>query len=831
MRFLNLLCALALGVGSVRAADALAAAPAAELSVGHEDSPGAVRLVLGQTVADIYYDAKDAKLIGIAAGLLAGDVERVTGKKPRVVSDPGRLGADAVIVGSVGHSALIDRLIAEGKIDAAGISGQWETSRLQVVTRPLPNVERALVIVGSDRRGTAYGVFTLSAAIGVSPWYWWADVTPDHQDALVVKPQSRQEGPPSVKYRGIFINDEDWGLEPWAAKTFEPAQGNIGPKTYEKVFELLLRLKGNYLWPAMHPVSTEFGRIPANLSLADDWGIVMGASHTEAMNRNNVAWPTEGTGEWRYDTNSANLLAYWEQWARLRGPYEAVWTLGLRGVHDSAMLGPSDPDARKSLVEQAIGGQRELLRKYVNPDLGQVPQLFAPYKEVLELYQRGMKVPDDVTMLWTDDNFGYIRQLSTPEEQQRSGAAGIYYHISYLGRPRSYVWLNTTPPALIWEEMTKAYAYGANRIWVANVGDIKPGEIGMEFWLRLGWDIHAYDRLSVAHYLTDWATREFGREQGPAIAGVMSRYYRLGFARKPEAMDTVSFNPAEAVQRLADYDALVQAAGELNGRLPANRRDAFYELVLYPVKICALLNHVFLGADSAAAMQQIGVETDYYNETLAGGKWRYTMTTKGTTNPTYAFLWPTDPVPAPAAASAPAATPELSVNAGHFTRSLARGGSEWLPVAGLGRNADALTVFPTTTPSITQPGQITAQAPELDYDFVSAGAGSVQVTVYAVPTHRINATRGLRYAVAIDDQPPQLVDFEQASGDSTNPVWQQDVIHNASVTRTQHPLARPGPHTLRVFMVDPGVVLEKFVVSSRPLPASEFGPPETVPGQ
>lgn len=826
----NFLCALAVATGAVRAAEAPAApltAPVAELAIGHEDSPGAVRLVLGGTVADIYVDSRDTKLVGIAAGLLADDVDRVTGRKPRVVNDPRQLGADAVIVGSIGHSALIDQLVASGKIDATGVTGQWETYRLQVVARPIPNVERALVILGSDRRGAAYGIFTLSQEIGVSPWYWWADVTPQHQDALVVQPQSFKEGPPSVRYRGIFINDEDWGLEPWSAKTFEPEQGNIGPKTYAKVFELLLRLKGNYLWPAMHPVSTEFGRIPANVSLADDWGIVMGASHTEAMNRNNVLWPKEGTGEWRYDTNRANLLAYWEQWAKQRGPYEAVWTLGIRGVHDSAMLGPADPDAKMKVVEQAIDGQRDLLKKYVNPDLGKVPQLFAPYKEVLELYQRGMKVPDDVTILWTDDNFGYIRQLSTPEEQKRSGAAGIYYHISYLGRPRSYVWLDTTPPALIWEEMTKAYDYGADRVWVTNMGDIKPGEIGMEFWLRLAWDIHAYDRQSVANYLTDWATREFGREQGPAIAGVMSRYYRLGFARKPEAMDNTSFNPAEAGQRLADYDSILEAAEGINDRLPADRRAAFYELVLYPVKISALVNHVYLGADPAEALKQITAETDYYNNTLAGGKWRHLMTVKGTTSASYGFQWPTGSSPSRGAASAPAASPELSVNAEHFTRNLSRNGAEWRPIAGLGRNADALAVFPTITPSITLPGQIILQSPELDYDFVTPNAGSFQVTVYAVPTHRINATRGLRYAVAIDGQQPQLVDFEQASGDSTNRVWQQNVIRNASVTRTQHTLPDPGHHTLKVFMVDPGVVLEKFVVSSHPLPESEFGPPET----
>ena len=304
----------------------------ADLSITHEDSPGAVKLVLGNAAADIYVDAKDTKLTNIAAGLLADDVERVTGKKPRVLNDATQLGSDAVIVGSIGHSEVIDKLIAENKIDVADVRGKWETYKLQVVANPLPNVASALVIVGSDRRGSAYGVFTLSNEIGVSPWYWWAEVTPRHQDSLVVKPATIKDGPPSVKYRGIFINDEDWGLEPWAAKTFEPEQGNIGPKTYAKVFEMLLRLKANYIWPAMHPVSTEFGKIDRNITEADEWGIVMGASHPEAMNRNNVDWPKLNLGEWRYDTNRANVLAYWEEWAKKRGPYEAIWTVGMRAT-------------------------------------------------------------------------------------------------------------------------------------------------------------------------------------------------------------------------------------------------------------------------------------------------------------------------------------------------------------------------------------------------------------------------------------------------------------------------------------------------------------------
>jgi hypothetical protein len=818
-------------IGPIAALAVIFAAPAiwaqsVKSLIAHQPSPGAVDL----KAAAVYVDSGDFKLANIAAGLLCDDVQRVTGAKPALITDPAKLSGQAIIVGTIGYSPVLDQLIAQGRFDATGITGQWETYRLAVVANPLPNVPSALVIAGSDRRATAYGVFDLSEAIGVSPWYWWADATPVHQDALYVQTGSVKDGPPSVRYRGIFINDEDWGLEPWAAKTFEPQQHNIGPKTYAKAFELLLRLHANFLWPAMHPVSTEFGRIPENIKLADEWGIVMGASHTEAMNRNNVLWPKEGTGPWRYDTNHDNVLAYWEAWAKLRGPYEAVWTLGIRGVHDAAMLGPPDVPSRIKIVETAIADQRELIKKYVNPDVEKVPQAFTPYKEVLTLYQHGLKVPDDVTLLWPDDNFGYIRQLSTPAEQKRAGAAGIYYHISYLGHPRSYVWLNTTPPPLIWEEMSKAFDYGANRVWVCNVGDIKPGEIGMEFFLRLGWNIHAYDHTNVPQYLTDFAAREFGPDLAQPVADLLARYYHLGFIRKPEAMDTDSFNFKEAADRKAAYAALMDDATAIGKKLPADKQDEYFELVLYPVRAAGLTNDIFLDAQNGRPtgedMKSLASETNYYNTTLAGGKWRYMMTEKGTDSTTWGFKWPAVAANSQLSVEISSAAPLVSIEAEHFTRNQARSGAQWETIAGLGRTADAVAVYPTTTPSITDPAQIVTQSPELDYDFTLPQGGPAQVTVYAIPTHRIHDGRGLRYAVAIDDEAPKIIGFEQNAGD-TNREWGQNVIRNTAVTVTDHTLVAPGKHTLKVFMVDPGVLLEKLVVSFGAPPASDLGPPET----
>ncbi len=332
IRAINILTLLSL----IEAAHAGDAPPMLAQSAGPND----VLLAADAAVADIYVDSKDAMVAQIAAKLLSEDVERVTAHKPAVKNDKTALGKTAILVGTIGKSSLIDALIEGGKLDVSGVRGKWESSVLTTIDDPLPNVQRALVIAGSDRRGTAFGVFELSEQIGVSPWYWWADVTPAHRSTLSVKQGTHVIGEPSVKYRGIFINDEDWGLRPWASTTFDPHFGNIGPRTYEKVFELLLRLKANYLWPAMHPAASktkvaggtrEFGTVDENIKLADDWAIVMGASHAEPMNRANVAWNEKRQGPWRYDTNRDAIRRFWQEWASKRGPYESTWTLGLAG--------------------------------------------------------------------------------------------------------------------------------------------------------------------------------------------------------------------------------------------------------------------------------------------------------------------------------------------------------------------------------------------------------------------------------------------------------------------------------------------------------------------
>jgi hypothetical protein len=618
---------------------------------------GDFELVHNQRAADVLVSTDDFKVVRIATDDFAIDVERVTGVRPSVRTEATGLSQHAVLVGTLGKSPFIDRLAREGKLDAKSLRGRWESFLIATVKDPLPGVRTGLVIAGSDRRGTAFGVYELSQAAGVSPWYWWADVVPRHRRELFVVAGTRQMGPPSVKYRGVFLNDEDWGLQPWAAKTHEPETGDVGPKTYARLFELLLRLKANTVWPAMHEVTRAFNSDPRNRMVADDYAIVMGSSHAEPMLRNNVSEWKAKPEEYNYLTNPKGVRRYWEERVEENGRYENLYTLGMRGIHDSAIQGPKTQPERVKVLEQIFADQRAMLARHVNPDVTKVPQVFVPYKEVLSDYRKGLKVPEDVTIVYTDDNFGYIRSFPTSEERARPGGFGVYYHISYLGRPLSYLWLETTPPALVWEEMSKAYRNGARQFWVLNVGDLKPAEAVTEFFMQMAWDDRRWRRDNLHDFLKQWAAREFGRASAAEIASMMEEYYRLGFARKPEHlqwyMPGEPYRPSEfahfdygdeAGARLEAYDSLMSRASNLYTKIPAELRPAYYQLVLYPVRGATLNNRRVFAAEKAALYAAQGrasaawwakqatdadrladAETVFYNERLSGGKWRYIM--------------------------------------------------------------------------------------------------------------------------------------------------------------------------------------------------------------
>jgi hypothetical protein len=826
--------------------------------VSEQSSSGAFPLVVNGKAASIVTSPEDFKVAHLAATDLAADIQRVTGAKSTVATFPSVSGP-AVLVGTLGHSALIDGLVAAGKLDVKNLQGAWESFVITTVANPLPTVPSAIVIAGSDRRGTAFGVYELSQAIGVSPWYWWTDVAPEKKSALYVAAGTRRFGPPSVQYRGIFINDEDWGLQPWAAKTYEPETGDLGPKTYAKVFELLLRLKANTLWPGMHPSTKAFNHYPRNKQVADDYAIVMGSSHAEPMLRNNVDEWTAPKETYNYVSNREGVLAYWEQRLKENGKFENIYTLGMRGIHDSNMVGPKTDAERIATLEKIFTDQRALIAKHARPpgwnprsarvgsDVGgvlhpdapatsaqnasgyktpptktasptleSIPQMFCAYKEVLALYRQGLKVPDDVTIVWPDDNFGYVRNFASPEELMRPGGFGVYYHISYLGAPLSYLWLSTTPTALIWEEMRKAYDHGARKIWIVNVGDIKPGEIGTEFFLQMAWDIDRWHAGNLKDVLPQWAAREFGASVAPNIANVMETYYRLNFARRPEHLQWWLRNERprpspltkqEIDARITAFSVLTVQASELESRLRPASRDAYHQLVGYPVLGSALANFRYFYGElgdverASAADAELKEITRHYNEEFAGGRWRGMTSLEPADRQfqsmrVYPWALPNfSPKPARTDATGPVIASTRSV------ARASRSGATWTDIHGLG-----VGLLPFTAPSF-DPAKLAAAAPHIDYEVHFPAAGEWRLSLRLLPTHPIVPGRGLRVGVGLGDSAPQLVAYTGADGSAE---WAQGVLNNYVTAATTLIIPTPGPHRLRLYGVDAGVVVREL---------------------
>jgi len=798
---------------------------ACSLARADTSSPPAAEFVLAdqQQAIPFWIEASTDRAIARAADDVRSDIARVADARPALLGElPTTPPRQFVLAGVVGHSAAIDQLARSGRLDLSALRGAWESFVLATVENPFPGVDRALIVAGSDRRGAIYGLYEISAAIGVSPWHWWADVTPPPRTRLALPGEFRRFGPPSVKYRGIFLNDEDWGLQPWAAKTFEPETGDIGPKTYARLFELLLRLKANTVWPAMHPTTRAFNHYPRNKEVADAYGIVMGSSHAEPMLRNNVDEWTAPKEDYNYVTNRAGVLRYWEQRVAENGRYENIYTLGMRGIHDSNMQGPTTDAQRIRILEQVFADQRALIARYVRPDVTAVPQMFCAYKEVLDLYRQGLRVPDDVTIVSPDDNFGYIRHFLSPTERTRPGGGGVYYHLSYLGRPLSYLWLGTTPPALIWTEMHKAFEHGADRIWIANVGDLKPAEIGTEFFLQLAWDIRRWQPDTLPQFLEEWAAREFGADSAQEIAAILNEFYVLNFARKPEHLQWWlpreprrfnNFTDAEIDQRLAAFSRLSAHVAALRARMAPSRQDAFYELVYYPVVGAALANERFFAGERGAldvarsADARLIAETRYFNEELAGGKWRGFMTLEPASNEWASMRiapWSPPAEPRPAIPT-PAPGTRLTLDAAEFVSAAPRGGAVWTVVPGLGRSGRAATPLPTTFASVNA-GDATASAPRLDYSVTFPAAGTFRLELELLPTHPLDG-QSQRLAVALDDQPPVVITLGNDDGSSR---WAQGVLSNVRTAATSLNVTRSGAHTLRLFALDPGIVLDRL---------------------
>jgi Glycosyl hydrolase family 115/Gylcosyl hydrolase family 115 C-terminal domain/Glycosyl hydrolase family 67 N-terminus len=922
------------------------------------DKPDNFAIVRSGRASSIYVDANDYPGVQRAAANLRADIYRVTGCTPALLHGNDSPGSDVIVVGTLGKSALIERLVREGKIDVRAIEGKWESFTVQTVSNAFPGTKQAVVIVGSDKRGSIYGIYDMSEQIGVSPWYWWADVPVRRHEALGVRPGTYTQGPPAVKYRGIFLNDEAPALTGWVKEKY----GNYNHQFYEKVFELLLRLKGNYLWPAMW--NNAFSEDdPLNPKLADEYGIVMGTSHHEPMTRAQQEWKRHGTGPWDYARNAEVLREFWRGGLQKNAGYEDVVTLGMRGDGDL----PMSDTANIQLLEQIVAEQRKIIADVYQRNVATVPQDWALYKEVMEYYDKGMRVPDDVTLLWCDDNWGNIRRLPTAEERQRAGGSGIYYHFDYVGDPRSYKWINTNSLPKVWEQMNMALQYGADRIWIVNVGDLKPMEIPMEFFLSLAWDPQRWPKEKISEFGQLWAEREFGSRYASAIAEIVARYAKFNARRKPELLEPTTYsliNYREAETVALEFQKLTERAEAIYAKLPQDTKDAFYELVLYPVKASAVVNQLYIAvgknrlyaqqgrastndlADEAERLLREDAElSSYYNHTLAGGKWDHMM---DQTHIGYTFwneppinnmpavrrielpqmasmgvavegsesAWPdsANPPAVPdfdvfeqqkrfvdlfnrggnafafhATASAPwikvsekkgrvareqriwisvdwarisqvaqsgsvefvsdsgqrvsvtvnafrPASPGreelrgfvetggyISVEASQYTRKIDAVSARWEQIDDLGRTGSAMSIFPVNAKGVTpSPG-----APCLEYKMYLFHTGRVRVEAIVDPSLDVVPGRGLRYAISFDDEQPQVVDI---LANKTTEAWATAVKDSVRKGSSVHVISKPGYHTLKFWMVDPGVVLQKLVIDLGGVRPSYLGPPETFHG-
>lgn len=625
-------CFLLLGTGGLTKAQSRES-ETKELKIDFSASGDAFALAGSQGVADLVYSSSEDPGIIRAIGDLQKDIQNVTSQSPLLVNKLSGKKPE-VLIGSLGNK-LIEGIIKKEKIDVSPIRGQWEA--FMITTAKGKNGMDMLCIIGSDKRGTLYGIYELSAKIGVSPWYWWADVPVKKHPELYVSPQLVVDRP-GVKYRGIFLNDEAPALTGWVNEKF----GGFNHKFYEHVFELILRLKGNFLWPAMWG-SAFYDDDPENPKLADEYGVVIGTSHHEPLMRAHAEWAKYGEGPWDYTRNKDMLETFWRNSIRERKDYEALITVGMRGDGDEAMTEGTAID----LLQKIITDQRQILKEETGKKPHEIPQVWALYKEVQDYYNKGMRVPEDITLLLCDDNWGNVRVLPKPGSPARTGGYGMYYHFDFVGGPVSYRWLNVSPISRTWEQMNLSYEHGVDRLWIVNVGDLKPMEFPISFFLDHAWDPEGMTAEAMGKYTEKWAADNFGTEHATEIARLISTYSRFNYRRTPEMLSpsTYSLKDYREFQGVVEeYNDLLKSAKAVAGDLPDEYQSAFYQLVLHPIEACANLNEMYyvaglnrlyatqgrastnqMAEKVAALFTRDSLISEYYHKDLADGKWNHFM--------------------------------------------------------------------------------------------------------------------------------------------------------------------------------------------------------------
>jgi hypothetical protein len=821
--------------------------------------------IVGNTATSIYTDKNDDWLIQKAASLFQKDVEMVTGKKPEILTASPLQNKDIIIIGSINGSDLVQQLIQSKKINVDSIKNKWEAYQIQIVKNPFKGIDRALVIAGSDKRGTAYGVFEMSKEIGVSPWYWWADVPVKKKKEIFVNKNIFLRDHPLVKYRGIFINDEAPAFSGWTKEKF----GGVNHHVYEKVFELLLRLKANYLWPAMW--GNAFNDDDTlNPVLANKYGIVMGTSHHEPMLRAQQEWKRYGKGAWNYATNKNELDSFWKKGIENMDHHESIVTIGMRGDGDM----PMTQGTAINLLENIVANQRKIIEEVKGKPASETPQDWALYKEVQDYYDQGMRVPDDVTLLFSDDNWGNLRRLPKPDAKPRSGGYGIYYHFDYVGGPRNYKWINTNNIARVWEQMHLAYAYGVDRIWVVNVGDLKPMEFPISFFLNYAWNPEKIKADDLPNYFTNWAAQQFSEKYAKQIGGLIQKYSQFNARRKPELLspETYSLTDYDEFQRVVDdYNHLAVKAQIINNLISPEYKDAFYELVLHPIEASANLNALYLAAaknkfyanekNPVANLYADSVKYFYekdslishkYNHEIANGKWNHMMdqTHIGYTYwqeprfnkmPRVTYIPDNSQKDESVKIDVKDKTSEgliprnskgnifyekngyVSIEAANYSKAINTKNIQWKVIPGIGKDGDGITTFPVTANEKT----FSKNNPSLQYEVYVYDTGNVKLNAYFSPTLNFeNDSPGLQYAISVDNEKPQIISINK--DDKNQRMWGKWVSNNIISKTTEHQISQPGKHVIKYWMISPAVVLQKIVLDFGGLKPSYLGPQQTI---
>lgn len=934
---------------------AVSRSDAAESYVSEQKVKGFFPLVAEGKAVALCLSAQDYQGVLRVAGHLQTDIQKVTGINPALLRDRTE-GKKIVIIGTIGKNPVIDNLIAENKINAKEITGRWDTYALQTVNNPMPGVDQALVICGSNKRGTIYGMYDLSSKIGVSPWYWWADSPILKKENIFIKPGFYSPGEPRVKYRGIFINDEAPALRNWAKEKF----GGFNHKFYDKVFELILRNKGNYLWPAMWVPSAFNDDDAENPRLADEYGIVMSTTHHEPMMRAHDEWYRFKGGRWNYKTNKEKLQEFWRKGFERTVEYENVVTVGMRGDGDERMT----EETAVGLLQNIIADQRKIISDVTGRPAEETPQVWALYKEVQDYYDKGMRVDDDIMILFCDDNWGNLRILPKKEDLNHKGGYGIYYHFDFVGGPVSYRWLNVTQIERVWEQMNLAYRWGVEDLWIVNVGDIKPMELPISFFLDFAWNPDAIEHTDLPDYYINWSKQQFGDYLSEDIAEILSLYTKYNARRTPEMLKPETYslsNYREADRIVAEYTRLREKAQKICEQLPDSHKAAFYQLVLFPVEACCNINEMVVAAAKNKFYAELGFAaanhyadkvieffnhdaelTRRYHEDLNSGRWNHMMsqTHIGYTS------WNNPPVnrmPAVSYVQAPGTgelafliedgfpfrgragsslplfdsvnkqnfyidllnrgvevfkydiqanedwiilssdqgnieikervyvsidwdkAPEgrsegkliisctgkehvikvpihkktfkghgfvenhgvISIEAAHFDKAENKNGIDWITIPNLGRTLSSVTVAPADADQ----QKALKDAPHLEYAFSNFKNTDLKVDTYLAPTLNFKKNEGLKYAIAIDDEKPQIINMHEGE---TVPDWEYPQWWNNSVSdhikikQSVHKSVKAGRHVLKVWMIDPGVVFQKFVIDAGGLKPSYLGPPESV---